>query len=434
MVLGLPWFQRHNPIIDWNSGIVEFNSQYCFNACLRGGVGQGLYATTQPADEQLGRAKEEPVLTTAEMVPEHYHKYLHVFDKKKAEVLPPHRSQDCKIELEPDAKLYNAPVYPMSANELEALDAILKENVSKGFLRVSESKMASPIFFVKKKDGSLRPVVDYRRLNKVTIKDRYPLPLTQQLVDRLQGAKFFTKLDLRSGYNLIRIREGDEWKTAFKCRYSQYEYTVMPFGLCNAPAVFQRFMNETFDDMIDKGVIIYLDDILIYADTLEELRLRTDTVLERLHKTQLYAKPEKCEWEVTRVEYLGMLVSDVGTEMDYKKTDKIKDWPPPKSIKEIQEFLGFANFYRRFISQFSKICRPIHDLLKKGIKFVWTEKQQKAFEALKIEFQQAPLLEYPDPEKQFFVEADASEYATGGVLSKLEKMANYILWRSTPKV
>src|SRR5271170_3411715 len=414
LVLGIPWLRLHNPVIDWKEGRVMFTPEACrthFIAQQR----SSLLATQGVKRLRIMGTINEKKPT---LIPEHYHRYLHVFDKKEGERLPPHREMDCKIDILPGEEPKNFRIYHMSPKELESLKPYIEELEAKGYLRKSESKAGAPMFFVPKKDGTLRPVVDYRDLNKKTRKDKYPIPLPAQLVDQLQGMKYFTKLDLRNGYNLIRIREGDEWKTAFNCRYGKYEYLVMPFGLCNAPAVFQKYMDEIFKDLIDRGVVVYLDDILMYADNLTTLRELTLEVLRRLASQGLYAKPEKCEFEKERLEYLGAMIFSEGVEMDFKKTQDIENWKTPASVTQIREFLGLANYYRRFIPLFSNIARPIHDLLKKNVKFEWTERQDKAFTLLKKEFQQAPLLVYPDPEKQYYVEADASDYATGGVLTQ----------------
>src|SRR6201992_416543 len=209
--------------------------------------------------------------------------------------------------------------------------------------------------YVKKADGSLRLVVDYWKLNALTIKDRYPLPRQDDLMEKLMRAKIFTKLDLRWGYNNVRVREGDEYKTAFRTKYGSFEYLVMPFGLTNAPATFQRFMNDIFHDILDVCVIVYLDDILIYSDNIDVHKHNVRTVLECLRKHELHARPEKSLFNLDSIEYLGVKVSSKGLAMDPAKVKIIVDWPPPTSVKELQSFLGFANFYRQFIDNYSGI-------------------------------------------------------------------------------
>jgi hypothetical protein len=262
-------------------------------------------------------------------VPEEYHEFADVFSEKKSKTLAPHRSYDLKIELEEGAEPPLGPIYPLSPLELEALRNFLEENLSTGFIRPTSSKHGAPVIFVKKKSGALRLCVDYRGLNRITKKDRYPLPLISDLLDIPRKAKFYTKIDLRSGYYLVRVAEGDEWKTAFRTRYGSFEWCVVPMGLTNAPAAFQRFMNDIFKDLIDKNVIVYLDDILIYSDTLEEHRKHVKEVLRRLRKHGLYANHSKCTFNSNTVEYLGYILSPQGLTMDQSKIQTILDWPEP---------------------------------------------------------------------------------------------------------
>lgn len=225
-------------------------------------------------------AKDKPIRTMEEMVPEEYREYLSVFSKTDSERLPDHKPHDHAIELIPEAKGFHAKVYPLSKNEQEELDKFLAENLRKGYIRPSKSPMASPFFFVKKKDGTLRPVQDYRKLNEMTVKNRYPLPLISELMDRLRGASIFTKLDIRWGYNNVRIKEGDEYKAAFVTNRGLMEPTVMFFGLTNSPATFQNMMNDIFADLIAEGkVTVYLDDILIFSNDLHEHRSVVKEVL-----------------------------------------------------------------------------------------------------------------------------------------------------------
>ena len=213
--------------------------------------------------------------------------------------------------------------------------------------------------------------------------NRYPLALMNELRDRVQGAKIFTKIDLKWGYNLIRIKEGDEWKTAFRTRYGLYEYLVMPFGLANAPATFQNMINDVLRELIDQGVVAYMDDILIYsADEKEHVRIVTD-VLQLLQANGLAVAPEKCEWHVSKVEFLGYIISAEGVSMAEDKVQTLLEWAPPTNVTAVQSFLGFANFYRRFIEGFSRVCKPLTDLTKKGIRWQWTEVAQNAFDTLK---------------------------------------------------
>ena len=274
------------------------------------------------------------------------------------------------------------------------------------------------MFFVPKKDGKKQMVQDYRYLNEHTVKNNYPLPLIVQLVDKLQGTKMFTKMDLRWGYNNIRIKEGDEWKAAFVCHCGAFEPLVMFFELCNSPSTFQMIMNKIFADMEDV-VVVYIDDIMIFTkmDNLKEHNKIILEVLRCLEENNLYMKPEKCTFHTTEVDFLGMIVGKDGIKMDQEKVKVVLDWPVPSNVKGVRSFLGLANFYRRFIQDYVQVVRPLNDLLKKDVVFKWTEAQQHAFDTLKKKFTTAPVLAYPDNDCQFHLECDASNYATGAILS-----------------
>jgi hypothetical protein len=304
---------------------------------------------------------------------------------------------------------------------MDTLKDWLKAETALGRIRDSQSPVAAPFFFVAKKDGKLRPVMDYRKLNEKTVKNAYPLPRSQDLIDALTGATMYSKMDVRWGYNNIRMKEGDEWKAAFKTPFGHHEPTVMYFGLTNSPATFQTMMNEIFRDLIDgKTVVVYIDDILVFTNgNREQHRKVVREVLKRLKENDLYLKPEKCSFEQTEVEFLGLIVEKGGVRMDPVKVEGVMKWPVPKCVKDIQAFMGFANFYRRFIFGFSDIARPMNDLLWKDVKWDWTEKQQDAFDELKSRFTSAPILVMPNIEKKMKIETDASDYATGAVLSQL---------------
>ncbi len=254
-------------------------------------------------------------------------------------------------------------------------------------------------------------------MNDITIKFRYPLPYA---LEQLRSARYFTKLDLRSAYNLIRIREGDEWKTAFSTTSGHYEYLVMPFGLSNSPSVFQAYINDVFRDMLNRGVIVYINDILVYSDSLENHIQQVRAVLQRLIEYQLYAKMEKCEFHQTQVSFLGYIISSEGVAMDDKKVQSVINWPQPKTVKELQRFLGFANFYRRFIRNFSTVAAPLTSLLRGGgrQRLDWSPSAQHAFLQLKDRFTTAPILHHPDPNLEFTVEVDASNTGIGAILSQ----------------
>ena len=371
------------------------------------------------SQELAEKAADRRPRTLEEMVPEQYRDYQRVFDKQSSERFPERRTWDHAIDLKPGFEPKSCKIYPLSPTEQAELKTFLEEHLAKGYIRPSKSPMASPFFFVKKKDGRLRPVQDYRYLNTGTVKNEYPLPLVSELVDKLKGARVFSKMDVRWGYNNIRIKEGDEWKAAFKTNQGLFEPTVMFFGLMNSPATFQAMMNEIFRDLIDDGkVVVYMDDILVFTNTLDEHQQIVRQVLQRLQDHDLFLKPEKCEFERDSIEYLGLVISHDKLEMDPVKVAGVAEWPTPQKVKDVQAFLGFSNFYRRFIKDYSKIARPLFDLTKKDMPWSWTQECEAAFVRLKATFTSSPVLLLPDPDKRYLVEVDASDFATGGVLSQ----------------
>jgi hypothetical protein len=463
IVLGMPWLTLHDPSIRWSTHRVVFDSDYCRTHCLeqppavrspstppvpaaaspsplpgtasrptraplvslvsatafqRAATQGQLFCLTVSKPPEPAESPPPPGPDSVSRIPPEYLDFADVFSKESASVLPPRRPHDHRIPLEPGATPPFGPLYPLSEAELQVLDEYLKENLSKGYIQPSSSPAGAPILFVKKRDGSLRLCVDYRGLNKVTVKNRYPLPLIGESLDRLRSATVYTKLDLRSGYNLVRIAEGDEWKTAFRSRYGHYEYHVMPFGLTNAPATFQNLMNDVLRDFLDDFAIVYLDDILIFSRTREEHQRHVRLVLERLRANGLFAKPEKCSFHQDEVEYLGYIVSPAGVKMDPKKVSAVLDWPEPSSVHDLQVFLGFANFYRRFVQGYSHIIAPLTRLLKKGHSFIFDDSARQAFGQLKTAFTTAPILAHFQPDRPSTVETDASDFAIAAVLSQ----------------
>jgi len=260
-------------------------------------------------------------------IPPKYHEYLDVFSKSKGIMLLPHCQHDHKIDIESGTTPPFSPIYSLSKVEQVALRQFLDENLANQFIRPSQSSAGAPILFIKKKDGSLCLAVDYRGLNCITKKDRYPLPLIPDLLDQLHTACVFTRLDLCGAYNLVRIAKGDEWKTAFRTHYRSYEFNVMHYGLTNTPASFQRFMNDIFKDLLDVCVIVYLDDILIYSDTHDEHLKQVQEVMHHLCSNHLYTKIKKCEFDVDKTNFLGFIISPEGLQMDDSKVQTIRNWP-----------------------------------------------------------------------------------------------------------
>jgi len=341
--------------------------------------------------------------------------------KEAAGALPVHRQYDCQINLQEGSTPPWGPIYLLLEEELQVLQEWLKEMERTGKIRRSTSSAGSPILFVPKPHGrGLRLYVDYRALNRITIPNRYPLPLMQELQDRVQGAQWFTKMDLKNGFHLIRVREGDEWKTAFRTCYGLFEFQVMPFGLTNAPSTFQELMNHVLWDMLDIGVLAYMDDILVYADSEEGHDPTVKELLKRLQSNGLAVSPGKCVWKATEVEFLGYVIGRNAIRISEDKIQAILEWKTLRSLTEVQSFLGFANFYRRFILNYSRSAKPLTELTKKenGREWLWNQEAEATFRELKHRFTTAPILAHFDPKKPVLIETDASDFALGAVLSQ----------------
>jgi transposase InsO family protein len=362
-------------------------------------------------------------------LPVQYHEFLDVFDRAQADELPPTRGKgiDHQIELEKTngetPTVPWGPLYSMSRDELLVLRKTLTELLSKGFIRVSNSPAAAPVLFVRKPGGGLRFCVDYRALNKLTRKDRYPLPLIYETLRNIGRAKWYTKLDVIAAFHKIRIAEGDEWMTAFRTRYGLFEWMVTPFGLANAPSTFQKYINWALRDYLDEFCSAYIDDILIYTDgSRKQHQEHVRKVLQRLREAGLQVDIDKCDFEVKTTKYLGFILeAEKGIHMDPAKIDAILQWEAPRSVKGVQSFLGFANFYRRFIQDFSGITSPLHKLVRKDTAFKWTDQAEKAFQQLKRMFTTAPILAQFDCDKETILETDSSGWCVGGTLFQVDE-------------
>ena len=433
MILPWWWIVKHKPT-GWLEGSTSFQHPNCLQKCtLENSKKFAIEYDSSILDIAeydrtavclIGTVVQTPdgpeLKSIREALPERYHKYLQVFMPETAKELPPHRPWDHAIDLKEGTQPPWGTIYALSETELQALRDYIKEMMRTGKIRPSKSPAGAPILFVAKPHGrGLRLCVDYRGLNKVTVMNRYPLPLMHELRDRIREAKVFTKIDLKSAFNLLRIKKGDEWKTAFRTRYGHYEYLVMPFGLANAPASFQTMMQEILKDLLDHGVVVYMDDILIYSSSEAEHELLTLEVLRRLQEYGLAADIDKCEFHKSSIEFLGYIITASGISMSDDKVKTILEWVEPKSVKDVQSFIGFANFYRRFIEGFSRVCKPLTDSLRKeGKSFTWDEACAKAFEMLKKRFTTAPILRHFDPLLRPIMETDASDFAIGAVLSQ----------------
>lgn len=437
LILGMPWLEKVNPQIDWRTKSLTFHqenarhilqsdstlyllSEVELKRAVRKQQIQSMYMVRHQPDPVQELPSNSATSTPVSAVPPRHpivEEYRDVFGDLPAG-LPPQRAMDHRIELVPGASPQSRPTYRMSPAELDELKKQLDQLLASGFIQPSKSPFGAPILFVKKKDGSMRMCVDYRALNGITIKNSYPLPRIDELFDRLQGAKVFSKIDLRSGYHQIRIHPDDVPKTAFRTRYGHFEFLVLPFGLTNAPATFMHMMHDIFRPLLDRFVLVFLDDILIYSRSREEHEQHVREVLALLRHNQLYAKESKCEFFRERVEFLGHLLDASGVHMMYDKVKAITEWPTLTSVADVQSFLGTVGYYRKFVRMFSEIATPLTQLLQKGAPFVWESAQQQAFDALKKAVSQQPVLILPDPSLPYVVTTDASGYAVGAWLSQ----------------
>jgi hypothetical protein len=424
IILGLPWLQRNNPHIDWKNLTVTLpTNRYPTQVKRRLEALPG----TKPSKRQRPTNVEvvsyyllerQPDKLAFEIPPE-YKEFAELFQEElPEEALPPHQPWDHEIALKPGTHPKKFGIYPLNESQRESLEKYIDEFYSKGWIRESKSPAGYPVFFVPKPDGGLRLCVDFRHLNEITVKNAYTLPLIGAMRDRLRGAQWFTKFDIPAAFHRIRIREGDEWKTAFRTHKGHYEYLVMPFGLTNAPATFQAYINNVLRDYIDVFVCVYIDDILVYSRTKEEHVEHVRKVLHALKKHKLRLKPSKSEFHRKRIKFVGCVVTPDGIKVDPEKVERVKEWPVPSSVKDVQSFHGFANYYRQFIRNFSQIAAPLTRLMTKKETFVWTEEAQKAFEELKEALLTTPVLQLFDPDKPITVETDASIHALGAVLSQ----------------
>ncbi|MBW0507396.1 hypothetical protein O181_047111, partial [Austropuccinia psidii MF-1] len=345
--------------------------------------------------EELWDEEEKPeeVETVMKAVPSTYHQFLDVFSKVKAEKLSSHCACDHHIELEESLPPVGV-IYSLSKQESDTLRAYISENVEKCFSHPSSSSTGAPVLFVKKKDGGLRLCVYYCKLNAVTRKNKYPVPPINQFLNFFYGSFIFSKIDLRGAYNLLRIKEGDEHLTCFRTKYASYEYLVVPFGLTNAPAFFHNLVNDIFQDLLDVYVVFNLDDIMVFSKSEEEHVTHVSTVLFRLRANNLFSKASKCLFHASSVDYLGYGVSSEGLKMDQAKVQQILNWPPPRTLKALQSFLGFSNFYHHFIKNYSKKISSLTSFLKKDSCFPLNEESLSQFCQIKEAFITAPVLSH----------------------------------------
>jgi hypothetical protein len=308
--------------------------------------------------------------------------------------------------------------YQVTGEKDKIIKKEVEEMLSSGVIEKSYGAWSSPVVLVKKKTGEIRFCIDYRKLNSITKEDAFPLPRIDNLLEKFRKAKWFSSVDLASGYWQIAMNEEDKEKTAFVCRYGLYQWNVMPFGLTNAPASFQRMMNELFMEYLDEFMAVYLDDIIIYSESWEEHLEHLRKIFEKLKGANLMMKLKKCEFAKRNIRFLGHIVGKDGLKPDSDNIKKVKELKPPKTVRNVRLILGLCSYYRRFIKGFSKVAKPITELLQKDTKLEWTEERNEAFEILKKKLIEAPILQFPNLEKEFILCTDASGKGVGAVLAQ----------------
>ena len=454
LILGKPWLTEANPSIDWRTntlritrngtdsdwnctgfksssistrtrGLLLSHIHFFTEATTpRSEIYLALLRSTADNDKPQEHPEDDATTkppATSHLLPPEIRTIVHdefpdVFPAALPPGLPPDRGDAMHIDTDPTADPPFKPVIRLSIAELDELKKQLDDLLSKKFIKPSTSPYGAPVLFVKKSDGSLRMCVDYRALNQITRKNRHPLPRIDELIDRFRGARYFTKLDLISGYHQQRIYGPHTHKTAFRTRYGHFEFNVVPFGLTNAPASFSNMMIKVFDSVLDKCVVIYLDDILIYSKTKSEHLQHIRSVLKLLRQNGLYAKLSKCSFMQEQTEFLGHVISKDGMHTNAGLVRAIKEWPQPKKQRDVQQFIGLAQFYQQYINHFAEIALPLTALLGEGRQFVWNETTERSFQALKEAISSAPVLRIYDPELPTTVETDASGFAIGAVL------------------
>jgi RNase H-like domain found in reverse transcriptase/Reverse transcriptase (RNA-dependent DNA polymerase) len=362
-------------------------------------------------------------------IPVPYQMYSRVFSEEASHEFPPFHPWDHTIELKPGAPAaLPGKLIPLSQAELVELQSFIKEHTARGTIRPSKSPYKAQFFYIKKKDGKLRPVQNYQSVNEWTIRNAYPLPLIPELIDRLSGCSLYTKFDICWGYNNVRIKEGDEWKAAFITNKGLFEPTVMFFGLTNSPATFQTMMNSIFaNEIAEKWLMVYMDNMAIHTqwqdDKTEEQhiqrhRIYVKRILAKLMEHNLFLKPEKCAFEQPSIEFLGIQITQGEVQMDDTKVEKVRNWKTPRNITEVRKFLGFTGYYRYFIKDYSKITWPLLQLTHLMTTWHWDEGEQTAFKTLRQAMINKPVLWQPDFTKPFFLLMDTSAYGMGAILSQ----------------
>lgn len=430
-ILGMDWLEHHNPDIDWVAKTLKL--QFPSGPVLLTGhnsIGVQCSAISASELETICRTGSAANLIHVyaingevqmeEIVPDDIQQLLAQFYSvfEEPTELPPRRDCDHRIPLMQGAQPVNLRAYRHKPELKSEIERQVQELLQSGVIQQSTSHFSSPAILVKKKDGTWRLCVDYRALNSMTVISKYPVPIIDELLDELAGARWFSKMDLRAGYHQVRLAPGEEFKTAFQTHSGHWEYTVMPFGLAGAPATFLGAMNTTLKTLLRKCVIVFFDDILVYSATLSEHIDHLRAVLELLEKDHWKVKRSKCSFGQPHIAYLGHIINQQGVSSDPSKVDKVAKWPVPQNTKDVRSFLGLAGYYRKFVRHFGILARPLFNLLKKSVPFIWTEETKTSFELLKKSLVEAPVLKLPDFTKTFVIDTDACDSGVGAVLQQ----------------
>jgi len=378
-------------------------------------------ARNKPEDVNLQELSHEEILEEVKAkLSSKYHDYLDVFDRAMADQLPPHRPYDHKIELTGEGTPPRSRLYHMSGYKLQKVKDYLTEHLNKGFISSSSASYASPILFAEKKDGSLRFCVDYRKLNALTKRDRYPLPLIDETLARIQGSKYLTRLNIIAAFNKLRMHSGSEDLTTFITSFDSYKYHVMPFELINDSTSYQHYMNDVLFDYLHQFCQAYLDDIIIYSKTLKKHKRHVRLVLHRLREADLQVNINKCEFHVQKTSFLGLLLSTEGLKMNLRKVQAVVEWPTSTNLTQVQFFVDFCNFYRRFIKNFSKIVHSLIRLTQKEVIFEWDQACQTTFDHMKKRMTEASILRHFDQNREAILETDSFDYVNDDILSQYD--------------
>ena len=449
LILGYPWLATFEPKFGWADGTIDTEYLPVIVKSLNWETRLTKTTISQATVELISNQEKTQIVEELEeecftistrlaqeahqyqqevKIPKEYQHHSKVFSEEESHRFPLSRPWDHAIELKEGApEAINCKIIPTTREEDEVLKGFINEQLEKGYIQKLKSPYALAFFFIKKKDRKLCPIQDYRKLNQHMIQNKYPLPLIPELISQVKDANIFSKFNICWGYNNIRIKDGDQHKAAFKTKYGLYEPNVMFFGLTNSPATFQAMMDHILQPWADKWALEdvkgswYMDDVLVASRNKKKHQQATHELLEILAANDLFLKPEKCIWEQPRVDYLGLILEEGVTRMDPAKIAGIATWPTPTTVKQVWSFLGFCNFYRPFIYQFSHIARPLNELTRKETLWTWGERQQEAFETLRKRITSEPVLKQPQLEQPFEVEVDASGYAIGVVLMQRDE-------------